>query len=114
MCMSLARDNETTTEDVVLTEKTFGSDVGGLKGMTTRSKSSPTQSQEIEIPREWLSLCEETETSLDGLHANGQSFVTCISHQTHHRIAIPTNSTGKVMLMKELDDIFQVYHKCGF
>ena len=52
--------------------------------------------------------------SLDGLHANGQLFETSICNQTHFRTAIPTNGTGKVVLVKAVDDVFQVYHKCGF
>ena len=69
--MNLMRDNEVTTEDAALIEKTFGLDVGGLKGMTTRSKPLPTQSQVIDIPREFSSLHEEADTSLDGVCANG-------------------------------------------
>ena len=81
--MSLMRDNKVTTEDVALTEKTFGPDVGGLKGMTTRSKPLLTQSQVMGIPRELLSLYEEAQTSLDGSCVNGKLLATSISHEIH-------------------------------
>ena len=45
--MSFTRDEEATIEDAALIEKTFGPDIGGLKGMTTRSKPLPTQIQTI-------------------------------------------------------------------
>ena len=70
MRMNLTCDNEATTEDVSLTKKTFGPGIGGIKGMTTRSKPLPTQSQAMCIPRELLSTHEDLETSLDGLHVN--------------------------------------------
>ena len=90
-------------------KKTFGPDVGGLKGKTTRSKSLPTQSRATDVPRELLSLHEEVETSLDGLHMNGKLFIKPISHETHCRTAIPTDGEKKKMLVKAVDDIFQVY-----
>ena len=114
MRMNLMRDNELTTEYITLTEKTFEPDVGGIKGMTTRSKSLPMQSQVIDIPRELLSLQKEVEMSLDGLRVNFQSFVTSISIQTDCRRAIPTNCTGEDIRMKVVDDMFQVYYKCRF
>ena len=80
--MSLTRGITVTTEDVALAEKTFGPDIGGLKGKTTRSKPLPMQSQAIGVPRELLSFHEEVETSLDGLRVNGQFFTTSISHET--------------------------------
>ena len=78
--MNLTRDNEVTTKEVTLVEKTFGPDIGGLKGMTTRSKPLHIQSQEIDILRELLSLHEDVESFLDGLHVNGKLFATPISH----------------------------------
>ena len=61
--MNLTRDNTVTTDDVSFAEKTFGLDIGRLKGNTMRSKLLPTQNQAISIPRELLSLHEEVETS---------------------------------------------------
>ena len=36
--MNLIIYDEVTTDDVALAEKTFGPNIGGLKGKTTRSK----------------------------------------------------------------------------
>ena len=42
--VNLMRDNQVKTEDAALTEKTFRTDIGELKGATTRSKPLPMQS----------------------------------------------------------------------
>ena len=47
--MNLIRNSEITTEDIKLTEKTFGPNVGAIKGKTTRSKPNPVFSDAIEI-----------------------------------------------------------------
>ena len=96
-----------------MTEKTFEPDVGELKEKTTRSKSSPMQSQETCVPRELLSLNEEVEMSLDGLYVNRQLFEIYLSHETHCRKAIPTESVEEKNIMKALEDIFQVCYTCG-
>ena len=57
--MNLTRDNKATTEDASLAEKTFGTDIGGLKGKTTISKPLTIQSQVIDVPRGLSSLHEE-------------------------------------------------------
>ena len=56
---NLTRDDQETTEYSALTKKSFESHIGGHKGMTKRSNSSPMQSQTIENPQELLSLDEE-------------------------------------------------------
>ena len=71
------------------------------------------QSKAIDVPRELLNLNEEVEISLDGLYVNGKFFVTSISHEICHRTSIPTDGAKNKMLMKVVDDMFQVYYKCG-
>ena len=66
------------------------------------------------IPREFLSLHEEVEMSLDRLHVNGQLFIVSISHETFCITDVPTDGAENNTLMKAVDDMFQVYCKCGF
>ena len=54
--MNLTGDNEVTTEDVELAEKTFRPDIGELKGKVKRSRPLPIQSQAIDMSRGLLSL----------------------------------------------------------
>ena len=113
--VNLMHEDQVTAEDATLTEKTFGLDMGGgLKSMTTRSKQLPIQSKAIYITRELLSLHKEVETSLDRLHMSEESIATSTSHETHCRTAIPTDGVSKKNIMKAVDNIFQVYCKCGF
>ena len=104
--MNLTRDNKLKNEDVALDENTFGLDIGGLKGKTTRFKPLPMQSQITFIPQELLYLHEKAETSLNGLHANGKLFIASISHEKNCITSILTDGAEKKMLMKEADDIF--------
>ena len=53
--MNLIKYNEVITEDVNLSKKAFGSDVGSIKGKTTRTKKTPVTSNLIEIPSKQLS-----------------------------------------------------------
>ena len=112
--MNLMRDNEVTTDNAILEENTFRPDIGVLKGNTVRSITLHVQSQAIETPRELLFLHEEVKFSLDGCCANGQLFITSISHETCFRKDIPKDGTHKKPLMKAEDDIFQACCKCWF
>ena len=93
--MNIMRDNEVTTEDSTLAEKTFGPDIGRLKGKTEQSRQFPVQIHVVVIPRELLSLHEEMETSLDGCFVNGQLFITSISCEMHHSMAISKDCVDK-------------------
>ena len=96
--MNVTRDNEATTKEVALAENTFRTDVGGLKGMTKRSKTLPMQSQTINIPQDSLYLHEEVEVSLDRLHVNEKCLVTSMYYQICHRTTIINNGADKKTL----------------
>ena len=72
------------------------------------------QSQAIYIPRELLSLHEEVDMSLDGLHVNGKFFMASIYYEIHFRTAILTDGVENNMIMKAADIMFQVCYKCIF
>eukprot|EP00957_Ditylum_brightwellii_P161374 12287363-Ditylum_brightwellii.AAC.1 len=65
--MNLIRNNEVTTEDINLTVKTYGPDVGHIKGKTTRQKLLPVTSNLIEIPDELIRVNEDIKLSIDGM-----------------------------------------------
>ena len=112
--MNLMRDDEVTTDEVSLAEKTFGPEISGLKGNNVRSRTFPMKNQVMDVPRELLSLYEKIEKSLDGCFANGQLLMTSISHKTCYGTAIPSDDADKKNLMKAVDNIFQVCCKCVF
>ena len=41
-------------------------------------------------------------------------FFTSVSHEACYRAAIPHDGTRKKSLAKAVEDMFQVYYKCGF
>ena len=60
-----------------------------------------------------MSLLDEVEMFLDGFCVCGKLFAASVSHETCCRREIPNDVTEK-NFMKEADDMFQVYCKCGF
>ena len=57
--MNLIRNNTVTTEDIQLAEKTYGSDLGGIKSKSTRSNPLPVKNQVITMPDDLLQVNEE-------------------------------------------------------
>jgi hypothetical protein len=47
--MNLIKNNVVTTEDVTLATKTYGPDISGIKGKTTRQKPTTVESNIVEI-----------------------------------------------------------------
>ena len=82
--MNLIRNNEVTTEDINLAVKTYGPDVGHIKGKTTRQKPSPVTSNLIEIPDELIRINEDIKLSIDGITVNSLKFLTTISHDVFY------------------------------
>ena len=105
---SLTRGSVAMTEDVTLSEKTAGPDIGGLKGKTIRSRPSPVQRQVIDIPQELLSLREDVEMPLSRCCANGQMLANSISSENCCREVIPNDGTDEKNLIKAADENFQV------
>ena len=107
--MNLIRNNEVTTGDVNLAEKSFGPDVGSIKGKTTRTKPTPVTSNLIEIPSELLSIHEDVTISMDGLTVNALKFLTTTSHDIYYRtsqyVINPTAPIYKNALMKYKESI---------
>eukprot|EP00957_Ditylum_brightwellii_P114694 8745996-Ditylum_brightwellii.AAC.1 len=65
--MNLIRNNEITTDDVILAMRAFGPDIGAIKSKITCSKPTPITSNMIKIPRELVSVQENVPLSIDGL-----------------------------------------------
>ena len=59
--MNLIKNAKITTEDINLTEKAYGPDVGSIKAKTTRTSPTPVFSNIIDIPAELLHILKNTE-----------------------------------------------------
>ena len=77
--MNTINNNPVTTDDIKIAEKTFGPDIGTLKGKTTRLKPLPVMNDYIEIPKELIRAQRKVTLCMDGMKVNGQSFLTTIS-----------------------------------
>jgi hypothetical protein len=77
--MNAIRNLPITIKDIQLAEQIFGSDIGSLKGKTTRHKPSPLVSSDyIEIPQELINNCQDIIFCMDGMMI-GISFLAAIS-----------------------------------
>ena len=76
-----------TLDDINIAEKIFGTDIGALKGKTTRQKPAPVVSDYIEIPKELISNHQHITLCMDGIKINGLPFLTTISRNIMYRTA---------------------------
>ena len=92
ICMNMINNNPVTTNDINIAKKSFGPNVGTLKGKTTRRKPLPVMDDYIEIPKELIKVQHEVTLCMDGMKVNGQSFLTtfletlCIGQRNGSRI----------------------------
>ena len=107
--MNLIKNAEITTEDVNLAEKAFGPDIGNLKGKTTTRRPAPAFSNEIEIPKELLSVNEAVVLSIDGLNVNGLKFVTSISPDIDYRTCQYVLETKVMRYEITIQEVYDLY-----
>jgi hypothetical protein len=86
--MNLIKNNVVTTDDVNLATKTYGPDVSGIKGKTTRKRPTTVTSNIVEIPDELLEIQQDLTVSMDGwmdgMTVNSLKFLTAILHDLYY------------------------------
>ena len=85
--LNLTKDNKVATEDVNLAEIFYHSDIGTLKGESTRSKPVPVADNTVEVPDKLINSNKELKLSADRLSVNGLNFVVTIAYDLFHRSA---------------------------
>jgi hypothetical protein len=65
--MNLIKDNQVTTEDVNLAIKSYGPDMGAIKGKTTRTKPIPVTSNLIKLSDKLVRMNKDVVLSIDGM-----------------------------------------------
>ncbi|KAI2512474.1 Reverse transcriptase (RNA-dependent DNA polymerase) [Fragilaria crotonensis] len=106
--------NPVTTEDIVMAEQIFGTDIGRIKGKTTRRKPAPVVDDYIEIPKELIATQRNVTICMDGMKVNGLSFLTTVSRNIQYRTAQYVKHQTADIYREVLGQIFRVYNAGGF
>lgn len=107
-------NNPVTTEDIKIAEKIFGTDIGAIKGKTTRRKPVPVVNDYIEIPKELISSQREVTLCMDAMKVNGLTFLTTVSRHIQYRTAQYVKHQTASVYRELLGQIFRVYNAGGF
>jgi hypothetical protein len=92
----------------------FGSNIGRIKGKTTRSKPNPVISDYIEIPSELIDKRQNVTLCIDTMCVNGVAFFTTISRNIMYRTAEAIKNQGKDEYVRVLKNVLQIYKNAGF
>ena len=65
--MNVSPNNPVTIEDIEIAKQIFGSDIGSLKGKTTRQKPIPVVKDYIAIPEELYAKQQDIVLCIDGI-----------------------------------------------
>jgi hypothetical protein len=103
-----------TIEDVNIAENIFGTDIGALKGKTTRQKPAPVVSDYIEIPQELINNHNNVTLCMDGIKINGIYFISTISRNIMYRTTECVPDKTMQSYRSVLDNVFRVYNTAGF
>ena len=112
--MNAINNNPVTMEDIALAEAIFGSDIGSLKGKTTRQKPMPVVNNQVEIPRELIAAQKHVTLYMDTMNVNGLSFLTTISGNIYYRTAQLTVKKTAREYEECLGEIFRLYQAANF
>jgi hypothetical protein len=69
--INIIANNPVTIEDIEIAKQIFGSDIGSLKGKTTRQKPIPVVDNYIAIPEELYAKQQDIVLCIDGIKVNG-------------------------------------------
>ena len=109
ICMNIIKNNVVTTDDVNLGTKSYGPDVRGIKGKTTRSRPMPVVSNIAETSDELMEVQQDLTVSMGGLTVNYLKFLSNIYHELYYRstqyFSEPVASVYEVFM----DELMAVY-----
>jgi hypothetical protein len=101
----------TRTEDINLTTKAYGDDIGTIKGKTTRKRPAPAMSNLVEIPSELLKVQKDAILSIDGMTVNLMKFLTTISHELFYWTTQYILANVASEYEKFMDELMAVYRR---
>ena len=112
--MNFISNNPVTMEDIEIAQQIFGTDIGSLKGKTTRQKPLPVVNDYIELPEELFIKQQNIVLCIDGIKVNGLMFLTTISKNLYYRTAQYIESKSINYYKQAIKEIIMIYNKAGF
>ena len=114
ICVNLINNNVVTTDDVNLATKAYGTDVGGIKVKTTRSRPATVVGNIMEITDKLLEVQHDLTVSMDGLTVNYIKFLSTIYHELYYRTARYIMKPVAPVYEFCMDKLLAVYKIGGF
>ena len=101
-------------DDVNLAKKSYGPDVGEIKGKNMRNRPKIVVRNIVDITEEFLEVQQDLKVLMDGLKVNLLKFLSTISLELYYRTA--QYATKPVASVYEgcMDKLLSVYKKGGF
>ena len=101
-------------DDINIAETACGTDIGALKGKTTRQKSAPVVLDYIEIPKELVSNDRTVTLCMDGIKVIGFPFFTIILRNIMYRTGEWIPNQPSTTNRSALDIVFRIFNYAGF
>ena len=101
-------------EDIEIAQQIFGTDIGLLKGKTTRQKLLPVVNDYIKLPKKLFTKQQNIVLCIDGIKVNGLIFLTTISKNLYYRTAQYIESKSINYYKQAIKEIIMIYNKAGF
>jgi hypothetical protein len=92
----------------------WGKDIPGLKGKTTRKKSTPVHRSEMKVPCDLLKLYRDVTMSIDIFFVTGIPFFLTLSHKIDFMGATHLENCKIVTIAKAFCEVYMYYYNCGF
>jgi len=112
--MNCIKNNPVTIEDIDIAEKTFGPDIGALKGKTTHTKPAPVIDDFIETPKELIEAQQDIVLCMDGMKINGTPFLTTVSRHIRHRTTEWIKHQTTKECEEKLNNVIRICNRAGF
>jgi hypothetical protein len=112
--MNIIANNPVTIENIKIAKQIFGSDIGSLKGKTTRQKPIPVVDNYIAIPEELYAKQQGIVLCIDGFKVNCMLFLTTVSKNIFYQTAQYVESKSISQFKEALKEIIKVYNKVRF
>ena len=114
ICMNGIKNNPVTIEDINISEKIYGPDIGMLKGKSTKTKALPIVNDYVEIPQELYNTHENVTLFMDTLFINGLTFLATISENIKYCTIKHVPNKKLDTYRSVIDRVLQLYNTGGF